>query len=81
MKGYKATDANMCCRGFQFELGKWHEFEGDLIECQSGFHFCDYPSGPWCYYSEPGTRIWEVEADDVQEKLLEPGADFKRVCR
>lgn len=30
MKGYKATDENMQCRGYQFELGKWHEHEGEL---------------------------------------------------
>ena len=81
MKGYKATDKDMKCRGIQFELGKWFEHEGELIECESGFHFCEYPSGPWAYYSDPGTRIWEVETDDVLEKRPEPGADIKRVCR
>ena len=81
MKGYKATDKDMKCRGFQFELGKWFEHEGELVECESGFHFCEYPSGPWAYYSDPGTRIWEVETDDVLEKRPEPGADIKRVCR
>jgi len=81
MKGYKATDKDMRCRGFQFELGKWYEYSGELIECASGFHFCEYPSGPWAYYSNPGTRIFEIEADDVLEKAPEPGADIKRVCR
>ena len=81
MKGYKATDKDLKCRGFQFEIGKWYEHEGDLVECHSGFHFCEQPSGPWAYYSDPGTRIFEVEADDVLDVPFKPGADFKRVCR
>ena len=27
MTGYKATNVNMQCKGYQFELGKWHEIE------------------------------------------------------
>ena len=50
MKGYKATDKEMKCRGFQFELDKWHEHSGDIELCNSGFHFCVYPSGVYCYY-------------------------------
>ncbi len=81
MKGYKATDKNMKCKGFQYELGKWYEHEGELIECESGFHFCEQPSGPWAYYSEPGARIFESEAEEVLSAPFEPGADFKRVAR
>ncbi len=81
MTGYKATDANMKCRDTQFVLGEWQECEGELVECQNGFHFCEYPSGPWAYYSVPGTRIWKVEAEMVLPKKREPGADLKRVAR
>ena len=28
IKGYKATDKNMCCRGFQFELGSFPILHG-----------------------------------------------------
>jgi hypothetical protein len=81
MTGYKATDKDMKCRGFQFELGKWFEHEGELVECQSGFHFCEQPSGPWAYYQDPGTRIFKVECEGVLEKPFAPGADAKRVCK
>ena len=81
MTGYKATDKDMKCRGFQFELGKWFEHEGELVECQSGFHFCEQPSGPWAYYKDPGTRIFKVECEGVFEKPFAPGADAKRVCK
>ena len=81
MKGYKATDKDLKCKDFQFELGVWYEHSGEMIACQSGFHFCEQPSGPWAYYSDPTTRIFEIEADDVLEVPFAPGADFKRVCR
>jgi len=81
MTGYKATDKDMKCRGFQFELGKWFEHEGELVECQSGFHFCEQPSGPWAYYQDPGTRVFKVECEGVLEKPFAPGADAKRVCK
>ncbi len=81
MTGYKATDKDMKCRDTQFVLGEWQECEGELVECENGFHFCEYPSGPWAYYSDPGTRIWKVEAEMVLPKKREPGADLKRVAR
>ena len=76
--GYKATDVEMKCRGFQFKLGKWYEHEEHLELCSSGFHFCKYPSGPWSYYDSG--RIFVVEAEYV---LLSdaPGADLKYVAR
>jgi len=78
IKGYKATDKDMKCRGFQFELGVWHEHDGELSLCSSGFHFCQYPSGPWSYYA--AGRLFEVEAECV---LLSegPGADLKHVAK
>jgi hypothetical protein len=80
MTGYKATDANMQCRGFQYELGRWYRHEGDLKLCSEGFHFCPHPSGPWAFYDAAGTRIFAVEARDVWMEY-EPGADVKAVCR
>jgi len=76
--GYKATDENMCCRGFQFELNKWYECKGELVLCENGFHFCEHPSGPWAYYSSG--RIFKVEAQGVV-KSTGPGADLKHVAR
>jgi len=78
IEGYKATDKNMRCRGFQFELGKWYECEGELILCENGFHFCEYPSGPWSYYDDG--RIFKCEAEGVI-KSVDPGSDLKHVCR
>ena len=76
--GYKATDENMKCRGFQYELGKWYEHEGGIAQCESGFHFCEYPSGPWFYYNEG--RLFKCEAELVL-KFNGPGADIKHVAK
>ena len=76
--GYKATDKDMKCRGFQFELGQWYEHDGEISLCESGFHFCKYPSGPWCYY--PEGRLFQCEAEEVLISTG-PGADIKHVAR
>ena len=82
MTGYKATDKDMKCRGYQFELGKWHEIPKDksLVLCGYGFHFCKYPSGVWVYRSDEGARIFKVEAEEILDAPVEPGADYKLVC-
>jgi hypothetical protein len=83
MNGYKATNKDMQCQDFQYELGKTYELpkESPLVLCRSGFHFCEQPSGVWSYYSADDTRIFKIEAWDVLNASFEPGADFKRVCR
>jgi hypothetical protein len=80
LTGFKATDKDMKCQGFQFELGKWYKHEGDVKSCKSGFHFCIHPSGPWAYYNDTGTRVFKIEAKDAYEEYT-PGTDLKIVCR
>ena len=80
MTGYKATDKDMRCQGFQYELGKWYKHEGEIELCKKGFHFCIHPSGLWTYYNDVGTRVFKVEAKDAIEEYT-PGADLKIVCR
>ena len=41
MKGFKGFDKNLCCRGFQYEVGKTYEMEETPIICERGFHFCE----------------------------------------
>lgn len=40
---YKAFDMNMKCRGFQYEVGKEYELDGEIACCSRGFHACEYP--------------------------------------
>ena len=64
VKGFKATNKEMECKGFKFELGKWYEHQGELSLCNSGFHFCPHPSGVWEYYPID-SRVFEIEAEIV----------------
>ena len=60
-KGYKVTDKNMRCRGFQFELNKEFNCGGDVKICEMGFHFCKKLSNCFKYYSfNPNNRVFEV---------------------
>ena len=40
---YKAFDKDMKCRGFQYEVGKEYEMDGEIACCSRGFHACEYP--------------------------------------
>jgi hypothetical protein len=64
MKGFKATNEKMQCRGYQFELGKEFEIEGELKMCENGFHFCTNIVDVHNFYSlnDENTRLFEIEA-------------------
>lgn len=63
MKGYKAFESNLTCRGFQYKIGKSYEMEEPPIVCQQGFHFCRTISETYYFYGTyDSTRICEVEA-------------------
>ncbi len=63
MKGYKAFNEDLTCRGFQYEIGKEYTFDGEPIPCKQGFHFCATIADCYEYYPKSEqTRICEVEA-------------------
>lgn len=47
---YKAFDKDMKCRGFQYEVGKEYEMDGEIACCDRGFHACEYPMAVLSYY-------------------------------
>jgi hypothetical protein len=64
IKSIKGMDANMRCRGFQFEVGKTYEAPGDIEACSSGFHACPvdrHPLSVFDYYPPAENRYFEVE--------------------
>ena len=78
MKVYKATDKNMKCRGFQYELGKTAEVEGDIELCEKGLHACEMPLDVLGYYAPgDGSRYFEAELEDVSDEKR--SNDTKRV--
>ncbi len=81
MTGFKATNADMTCNGHQFKLGEWSEIDGEIKLCSRGFHFCVHQSGPLCYYSGSDSRVFKIEAEQVLDIPVEPGAEFKLVAK
>lgn len=78
MKVYKATDKDMKCRGFQYELGKTAEVEGDIELCEKGLHACEMPLDVLGYYAPGnGSRYFEAELEDVSDEKRSD--DTKRV--
>ena len=68
---YKAFDKNMKCRGFQYEVGKEYEMDGEIKCCNRGFHACKSPIEVWGYYDMLNSRFAEVEQSgkiDKEEK-------------
>ena len=68
---YKGFGKNMQCRGFQYEVGKEYEMDGEIKCCNRGFHACKSPLEVWDYYDMLNSRFAEVEQSgkiDEEEK-------------
>lgn len=62
IKGYKVTDSEMKCRGFEYSLNKEYTHKGKVVICKSGFHFCKKLEDCFTYYDFKHTnRVFEVE--------------------
>ena len=71
IKSYKGFDKNMQCRGFQYEVGKEYDMDGEIKCCNRGFHACKSPFEVWDYYDMLNSRFAEVEQSgkiDEEEK-------------
>ena len=58
---YKGFDKNMQCRGFQYEVGKEYEMDGEIECCNRGFHACKSPMEVWDHYDMLNSHFAEVE--------------------
>jgi hypothetical protein len=65
MKGYKAFNQDLTCLGYQFTIDETHEFDGEPILCQSGFHFCTDLQDVVKYYNSPTMRVFEIETGGI----------------
>ena len=71
IKSYKGFDKDMQCRGFQYEVGKEYNMDGEIKWCNRGFHACKSPLEVWDYYDMLNSRFAEVEQTgkiDEEEK-------------
>jgi hypothetical protein len=74
VKSIKAFDANLQCRGFQFEVGKTYNNPGRIVACRNGFHAVDInnPLHVWDFYPIIGddgklTRYAEVTQSGLMD--------------
>ena len=63
IKSYKGFDKNLKCRGFQYEIGKEYEMDGEIKVCSRGFHACESPFDVFDHYTMIDSRFCEVEQD------------------
>ena len=63
VKGFKGFNQDLTCRGFQYEIGKTYEYNGEIELCSSGFHFCRKLQDVHRFYDLKTSRICEIEAD------------------
>ena len=73
---YKGFDKNMKCRGFQYEVGKEYEMDGEIKCCNRGFHACKSSMEVWDYYDMLNSRYAEVE----QSGKIEKEENSTKVC-
>ena len=73
---YKAFDKNMKCRGFQYEVGKEYEMDGEIKCCNRGFHACKSPMEVLDYYDMFDSRYAEVE----QSGKIDKEENSTKVC-
>ena len=73
---YKGFDSSLRCRGFQYEVGKDYEQEGNIKCCENGFHACEFPYYVFSYYA-PGensrycivTQSGEMDKNEGDSKV------------
>lgn len=75
VKGFKGTDKDMSCKGYQYKLGKQFNLDEDVEPsvCHNGFHFCKELINVFKHYKiGAGNRFFEVEAlvrkSDLEQK-------------
>ena len=66
----------MQCRGFQYEVGKEYEMDGDIKCCERGFHACESPLEVWDHYDMLASRFAKVE----QSGKIDKEENTTKVC-
>ena len=76
LKTFKGFDRDLKCQGFQYEVGKEFEIDGDIKCCNRGFHSCENALDVLNYFAPGQSRFCETEIDGKTDR---DGSDSK-VC-
>ena len=76
IRAYKAFNADLTCRDFQYEIGNSYKMKGKPVLCERGFHACSTIDGVFYYYPiSADTRICEVElSGTIRERHILEGS-------
>ena len=76
IRAYKAFNADLTCRDFQYEIGNSYKMKGKPVLCERGFHACSTIDGVFYYYPiSVDTRICEVElSGTIRERHILEGS-------
>jgi len=77
IKAYKGFEKDLSCRGFQYEIGKEYEQDGEILPCSNGFHACENPLDVLDYYGSIDNRFCEVEQSGTIVKNDDKAASSK----
>ena len=65
---YKGFEKDFKCLGFQYEVGKTYEMDGNIESCRRGFHACESPIEVFDYYDMLTSRFAVVEQSGKIDK-------------
>ena len=91
IKAYKGFNQDLTCRGFQYEVGKEYEMDGDIECCERGFHACESPlevldhyflldnakMARFCEVEQSGTIAKEDDSTKVASSKIKIKAELK----
>jgi hypothetical protein len=71
IRAIKGFEANLQCRGFQFQIGQTYRHDGAVEACRGGFHAIpadQHPLSVFSYYPPAGSRFCIVELDGATDR-------------
>ena len=75
---YKAFDAGLACRGYQYAIGETFTMDGTPRICDRGFHACENPFDVFNYYPL-GSRVARVTLRGAVDRQKGENEDSK-IC-
>lgn len=80
MRGYKVFNNDWTCKGFQYEVGKTYEMEGEIQLCKRGFHFCGKLKDCFLYYPFDSEQIKIAEVEALGEIVYDEIGSISKRC-